>query len=193
VIQEEVVEDIRSNQVFGFLCYLIIGCAFEFWCIGLKNTEQRQRNAVTAEQDACKIKFDAVWKILQDQAGVTDEYKDAFKEIFVEQANARYGKDSNVIFKMITESNPTFSIELFAKLMTSIEAQRTAFEFEQKKLISINQVHTDFVTTFPGSILGKEIIEITLVTSKRTKKAYETGEDNETLFEKKQKEEPKTK
>jgi hypothetical protein len=91
------------------------------------------------------------------------------------------------MFKLITEDNPAFTPELYAKLMTSIEANRKAFEFEQKKLISMNQVHTDFVTTFPGSILGKEVIEIKLVTSARTKNAYETGEDNETLFDNKKK------
>ena len=169
--------------------FLLVGGIFAYLYISAKNTEQRQRNAVAAQEDKCRVKFDAVWKILQDQAGVADEYKDAFKEVFIEQANARYGRDSNVIFKMITESNPNFTPELYSKLMTSIEAQRTAFEFEQTKLVSVNQVHTDYVTTFPGSLLGKDVIEIKLVTSKRTKKAYETGEDDETLYEKKSKEE----
>jgi hypothetical protein len=140
--------------------FLLIGAGGFFWYIGLKNTEQRQRNAVTAQTQAAQVNFDAMWKIIKEQAGVADQHKDAFKEIFIGQAEARYSKDENLMFKLITEDNPAFTPELYAKLMTSIEANRKAFEFEQKKLISMNQVHTDFVTTFPGSILGKEVIEI---------------------------------
>lgn len=173
------------GALIGFGLVAIIGASLFFYYISLKNTEQRQRNAVTAQTQAAQVNFDAMWKIIKEQAGVADKHKDAFKEIFIGQAEARYSKDDGLLFKMITESNPTFTHELYEKLMTSIEANRKAFEFEQKKLISINQVHTDFVTTFPGSLLGKDVIEIQLVTSGRTKQAYATGEDNETLFDEK--------
>lgn len=174
-----------KGALIGFGLVAIIGASVFFYYISLKNTEQRQRNAVTAQTQAAQVNFDAMWKIIKEQAGVADKHKDAFKEIFIGQAEARYSKDDGLLFKMITESNPTFTHELYEKLMTSIEATRKAFEFEQKKLISINQVHTDFVTTFPGSLLGKDVIEIQLVTSGRTKQAYATGEDNETLFDEK--------
>ena len=161
---------------------VILGGLF-MWYVTTSNTEVRLRNAVNSQTQACETNFDAMWKIIKEQAGVADKYKDAFKELMIGQAEARYSKDGNLMFKMITESNPNFTPELYTKLMTSIESNRKAFEYEQKKLISINQEHTNLVTTIPGSFLGRAVIEIKLVTSARTKQAFATGEDNETLID----------
>jgi len=170
--------------VVGFLGVMGVSMYFS-----ISNQEVSLRNEVKAQQENLKVVFDATWKIIQQQANVADEYKDAFAKIYPALMEGRYGnKRGGALLSFIKESNPEFSTKLYEKVSESIEAQRINFANEQKKLIDLKREHDNLRQTFPSSLVCSSRPEIVLeiVTSTKTDKAFETGKDDDVkLFGKK--------
>lgn len=175
---------------------LILGLSVAFWAIGVSNTEIRTRNTGKAQEQVCAAFFDKMWKILQQDAQVADQYKEAFKQIYPDLIAGRYSqKDKNgnyvgggSLMKFIVESNPQFDTSLYNKLMAAIEGQREGFFVEQQKLIDIDLQHKNMRMTFPKSlIIGKRPdLGIVIIKSLKTDQAYQSGQENDVdLFNKK--------
>jgi hypothetical protein len=176
--------------------FLILGLSIVFWAVGISNTEIRTRNLGKAQQNNCAAYFDKVWKVLQQDAQVANQYKEAFKEIYPDLIAGRYSqKDKDgkyvagegTLMKLIVESNPDFKPELYQKLMTAIEGQREGFFVEQQKLIDIDLQHKNMRMTFPKSlVIGKRTdLGIVVIKSLKTDEAYKTGQENDVdLFKK---------
>ncbi len=166
-----------------FVITCVGGCGYYF---SVNKTEAQMRLQVEAQQDVCKSHFDKMWKILQDQAGVTESYKNSFKDIYVGIMDGRYNDNPNLLMKWVQESNPQFDIRLFDRLMESIQVERTSFHTAQTKLIDMNREHKFYVS--PNNrptvwfLSNTQPVNVTIVTSARTENAYQTGQDNETLF-----------
>ncbi len=155
--------------------------------IGYKNDEVKLREQIEAQTHVNEVRFDNTWKIVKDKGKVADKYKDAFKDIYVSIMTSRYGEKGRTeggFMNILQESNPNFDNSMYKDLMNTIEAERKGFEREQKTLIALSQQHNILIKTFPGSWFLSDIkpIEIKLVTSGKTKKTFETGEDNEDLI-----------
>lgn len=147
------------------------------------------KNLYEAQVSEDQLVHDEMWKIIQQQAGVTENYSDSFRKNYKEIMNARnYGGE---LMKWIQESNPNFSPDMHKQLMTSIETYRVKFTNVQKKLVSIHNEMKNQLTLFPSRIFlvtigGHTLPELNIVTSTRTGKAFETGKDDDTdLFQKK--------
>lgn len=174
---------------------LVLGIGFAIWAVGLSNSEVRLRNRGNAQQEVCSAYFDKMWKILQQKAGVTDQYKDGFKEIYTDLMAGRYANDGkgqgqNTFMKWIQESNPTFDASLYKDLMASIEGERNGFLVEQSKLIDIDRQHKDMRMTFPNSLVvgSRADLGIKVIKSFKTDEIYKTGQENDVdLFQKKDK------
>lgn len=164
----------------GVIAFLAIG--FIAWAVGISNDEKRIKLRGEAQQEVCEAFFSNMWEILQSKAGVADEYKEAFKEIYLPLIEGRY-QDDNLLMKWITESNPTFDPSLYKDLMVAIEAQRNGFFLEQAKLIDIDREHKTMKAVFPASmIIGqREPIGgpegIVILKNVATTDAYTTGTD----------------
>jgi len=157
--------------------------------VSYNNTANRTEEQSLAKIDACKVDYDAMWKIIQQQTGVTEHYEESFKEIYVELINGRYsqGDGRGALMSWIQEDNPTFDSGLFEKLMNTIESQRTDFSTRQKELIAIGEDYNKNRVTFPASwfIGDRPRMEVIIITSTKTEKVYETGKDDDvTLFNK---------
>lgn len=146
------------------------------------------KNEYEAQVEKDKLIHDEMWKIIQQQAGVTSNYAESFTKSYKEIMNARnYGGE---MMKWIQESNPNFDASMHKQLMTSIETYRTKFTVVQTKLVSIHQELKNQLTLFPSRLFlvtigGHTLPELNIVTSSRTGNAFLTGEDNEVdLFEK---------
>ena len=149
--------------------------------LNYSNAEIRLRQQIEAQQDSNEAVFDNTWKIIKQQAQVTDKYKDSFKEIYVEIMDERYeGDRAGALMSWVTESNPEFDTSLFSQLMTSIEAQRNKFTTEQRKLIDYKRSHDTMLKVAPSSwFVGKRgEIEINIVTSAYTDEVFAAGEEN---------------
>jgi uncharacterized protein YqiB (DUF1249 family) len=146
------------------------------------NKEIRLRSQITAQKQVCEAFYDKLWKVIAQKAQVAEQYKGAFKEIYPQLIEGRYGNEKGgTLMKWITESNPTFDVSLYKDLMLSIEAERAGFFMEQKRLVDLNNEHRIIRQTFPASMFigGRADIEITIVSSDATKKVMETGKEND--------------
>jgi len=169
---------------------LILGAVFlvvvvPMW-ISAHNKDKSLRNLAAAQEDVCKMVFDETWKIISQQAQVADEYKEAFRQIFSELMEGRYGNArGGSLMSWITEQNPEFDSALYIKIQSSIESQRHKYTEAQKMLRDIKLQHDDLRTKLPTSIFvgGRPVLEVTIVTSSKTENVYEEAkEDDINLF-----------
>lgn len=157
--------------------------------ISTENTEIDLRTTTVAQNKKCEAYFDKMWKILKQKAGVTDQYKQAFNEIYPKLIEGRYSKGDGSLMKWITESNPQFDASMYKDLMKSIEIERTGFFNEQSILIDMQREHEAYLKKAPNRwFLSSDLkpVEIKVITSADTKETYRTGEENNVdLFDKK--------
>ena len=173
------------KKFIGVGVVVILVAIVAFWWVGVLNTYNKKFVTGQAVQQSSQIVFDNTWKKIQQQAGVTSEYKSSFKEIYVELMDARYKNDAGAgqetLMKWVQESHPTFDVSLYKTLMNTIEGSRNEFTMAQQKLIDIDAELKRMKVTIPKSwVLGnKPDLEIQLVTSGKTKEAFSTGEEND--------------
>jgi len=171
---------------------LIVAILLVVWGFQVSNSEIRLRNKIGGENQVIEAYFDKMWKIIKQQAGVANEYKESFRAIYKDLMAGRYsGEGKGEMMLWIKESNPQFETTLFEKLMVSIEAQREGFFVAQKKIVDMIVTHKDMITTVPSSMIvgGRDLIVYEVISSSTSKKVMETRtEDDIELFDKKKKE-----
>ena len=182
-----------NSKTVIFVVAVVVVALFLLCMFGGKfhygNKEIRARNLTYAQQQVCMAFYDAMWKIIQQEADVADQYKQAFENIYPEIMEGRYGNArGGALLSFIQESNPNFDIRLYENLQNAIEAKRTEFFNEQKKLIDLQLAHKNIIQLWPGRwfVGDRDTIVITVITSAKTKEAYQTGEENKIdVFQKK--------
>ncbi|MFA5130603.1 MAG: hypothetical protein WC477_06885 [Patescibacteria group bacterium] len=159
--------------------------------ISCMNTEARLRNAIVAKQRDNTSEFDNMWKKISQTAQVTDAQKEALKDIFTSHAQARTGNGGGgSVMKWVQESVPNVDLSTMKNLQNIITGSRDAWTMRQKELIDLKREHDNLIDVFPSSavcaILGRQKIDIQVVTSGRTERSFETGKDDDVnVFEKK--------
>ena len=178
--------------VVGGGFFLLVVILLAIWGVRTSNSEIRLRNTIGGENKVVEAYFDKMWKIIKQQAGVTEEYKDSFHLIYKDLMAGRYsGEGKGEMMLWIKEQNPQFETTLFEKLMVTIEAQREGFFVQQKKVVDMVITHKNMIETFPSSmILGERpLIVYEVISSTTSKQVMETRtEDDIDLFNKKKKE-----
>src|SRR3989338_395317 len=165
--------------VLSLVAMLLVGGGM-YW--SYSNSEVRLRNEAAAKQKKLTVVYDAVWKILQQKAGVSSQYAKDFKEFYPTLMEGRYGNErGGALMSWVSEHNPQFDISLYKDLMRSIEAERTKFAREQSRLIDIKREHDNVRLTIPSSIFvgGRPEIQMQLVTSTKTDEVFATGKEND--------------
>lgn len=151
--------------------------------VGISNEEIELRNQADAQQKANEATFDKVWKVLKQKAGIMDKQRDDFRAVYTGIMNERYqGEAAGApAFKWIKEHNPEFPMDMYKDVSDAIESNRAEFLRVQKRLIDIKREHDNLLKKFPSSLIvgSRPALEIQVVTSKRTKRTFETGEENE--------------
>jgi hypothetical protein len=166
-----------------FLAFVFLGFTAVVMYFVYDNKYVTLNNLYEAQVAQDKLVHDEMWKILQQQAGVTENYSESFNKNYTNIMNSRnYGGE---MMKWIAESNPTFDTKLYDKLMNSIETYRTKFTMVQSKLISIHNEMKNMLTLFPSRLFlvtigGHVLPELNIVTSTRTDDAFFTGKDDDT-------------
>lgn len=170
--------------VIAVLAVTVVGSVISY-----HNTWTDKYNLYEEQLEADKVIYDEVWKVIKQQAGITEEYAEQFRGIYVDIMNARYGEDGREegagFLNMLQENNPQFDASMYKQLMGTIESQRAKFTVNQRRLISIHKELKNLKMKFPSNIFlsGKELPELVTVTSTKTEKTFETGkEDDVDLF-----------
>lgn len=136
-----------------------------------------------AQVKSNEVIYDKVWKVISQKAQISNAAADKFKDVYTNIMDARYGNTDNVMMNWIQEQNPQFDNSLFKDLSQSVEGLRAEFAMIQQKLIDIKREHDVFRTKFPNTIycmvLGIKELELKIVTSSKTEKAFEIGKDDD--------------
>lgn len=164
----------------AIICFVGIGLLITD--INYENKEISLREQAEAQRGKIESVYDQMWKIISQQAQVTESYKDSFKEIFIGIMDGRYSKGDGTLMKWIKEANPNFDSRLYEKLMNTIEIQREQFTIEQSKMLDLIREHKMLCEKFPGKYFisseKKKPIEYTIISSTRTKEVVKTGIDD---------------
>ena len=174
-----------SNSKFYVILVSIFVAIMAITAIGMTFSYNNQEVALRQQAEAQRAKvesnFDTMWKIISQQAQVSNEYKDAFKEIYPDLIAGRYSQGDGSLMKWIQESNPDFDASLYKTLMQSIEVQRIQFDKTQQRMVDIIREHETLCQTLPSSwfIKDKTPIEYTVISSSKTKLTMETGVDDD--------------
>lgn len=160
------------------------GCYFSY-----NNKEITLRTQAEAQRGKVEGVHDKMWKVLQQKAQVSNEYKDAFTEIYPAIMEGRYsGNGDGSLMKWVTEQNPNFDVSLYKDLMQSIEVLRTEFQKNQERMLDIVREHQVYISVFPNRLFisNKTPIEYTIVSSSKSKVVMDTGLDDDVdLFKQK--------
>lgn len=164
----------------GFLL-VVIFCVMG---ISFHNKEVTLRNIIVNKQTDNKSEMDAMWKIIDQNAQVTVEQKNALMDIFGSYAQDRTPKSGGSLALWIKEAVPNVDQTTYHQLMNTITAQREGFKFRQKELLDLKREHDNLITTFPNvifaTVLGRNKIDVVIVTSTRTEDAFKSGKDDDT-------------
>ena len=142
--------------------FLVFVVAVIIWGVGVSNDEKTLRNKISAQQEETEIFYTKLWEVLQQKAGVADEYAEQFKEIQVQVMEGRYSTGGEMM-KWIQEAGVELSPQLYQDLMNSIEGERNGFFIEQKKLIDMQKQHRDMLVVFPKNLILKNRESIDIV------------------------------
>ena len=163
------------------LFVFVIGLTSMTMYFSLNNQEVALRKQAEAQRGKVEGTFDTMWKIISQQAQVSSEYKNAFKEIYPDLIAGRYSEGDGSLMKWIQEANPEFDISLYSQLMQTIERERKTFQKTQDRMIDIIREHETLCETYPGKwfISNTAPIEYTVISSTKTKNTMETGIDDD--------------
>lgn len=166
--------------VVGFSIIMIVGMVISY-----SNQEVILRTTIEAKQKDNTSEFDNMYKKISQVAQVSEKQLAVLKDIFVSYADARTGgKDDQMLMKWVKESVPNVDTTTMNNLQNIIVGSRDAWTMRQKELVDLSREHTKLLRVFPSnfilSILGRKQIDITIVTSSRTDKAFTTGKDEDT-------------
>ena len=149
------------------------------------NREIALRKEAEAQQGKIESVYDTMWKTLKQEAGVTDQYRKTFEEIYPKLIAGRYSQDGKELMKFIKESNPDFDTRLYDKLMQSIEAQRAYFASSQQRMLDIIRERETLLEQMPSCwfISNKSKIEYEVISSTASKDTMVSRrEDDVELF-----------
>jgi hypothetical protein len=127
-----------------------------------------------------------MWKKVSQEAQVADKDRQSLMQVFVNYASARNtgGSQDGSLMKWIKEAVPNVDNSLMKKLMNDISSSRDRWTACQKELIDYKREHDLLLTQFPSNVIlamfGKKPVDIKIVTSTRSEKAFETGKDDDT-------------
>lgn len=156
--------------------------------VSYNNREVALRKEADAQRNKIEGVHDQMWKVLQQKAGVTEQYRETFEKVYPEIIAGRYSGDQGTSMKWIQESNPDFDTSLYRDLMQAIEVQRAYFNQAQQRMLDIIRERETLLESIPAKffISNTSKIEYTMVSSTRSKTVMVTGLDDEVdLFTKK--------
>jgi hypothetical protein len=170
------------------LAIVLVALFLAAWVIGLSNKDKQFRNLLEAKQADNTSEFDNLRKKISQSVEVPDMAFDKLKEVFNEYADARSGDKnaSAALANWIHEAVPNVDVasETFVNLQNIITSSRDAWTQRQKELLDIKRQHDNLLDTDPGgfvlrSFLGREEVDVQIVTSTLAERAFETGTDDD--------------
>lgn len=165
--------------ILSILAVIIILTAMYF---AYNNKEIALRKESEAQRGKIETVRDRMFQIIREQANVSQEYREAFDEIYPKIIEGRY-REGGELIKWIQEANPEFDTSLYQTVSNSIEVQRTAFTSEQNRMLDIINQRATLLKSYPSRwfIQNKSAIDFTPISTSATKAVMTSGVDDYTF------------
>ena len=140
------------------------------------------KNTIEAKMTDNQNQYDNMWKQISQISQVAEKDRQTLKDIIVGNSDARTNKTADAaMMNWIKEAVPNVDSKTFTNLQNIISSQRTSWTRNQTELIDLNREYNNLRTLMPSKwfLGGYPEIKITIVTSKKTKTTFVTGEDND--------------
>lgn len=164
-----------------------------FSAIGSMNSYTRLENLAKATQVDNTNVLGNTRKSIREAAGVSDKEVEALTKIITGYADARgqntAGSGQTVTVGMVREAVPNITeVKTLTNLQNIVVAGRKDWQHSQTRLLEIKRQADDMIGMFPTGMilkmLGKQEIQVVIVTSAETKENFRTGEDNSNWIDK---------
>lgn len=169
----------------GIIFIWIVGLAVLYFLLFFyfNNKEISLRTEADAQRGKIEAVRDQMFKVLQDKAHVSSDYRDAFGKIFPEIIAGRYSHDNSDMMKWIQEANPNFDTSLYHDLMVAIESQRAQFTNAQARMLDVINQRAALLEQYPATwfIKDKRPIVYDTISSTATKNVMATSVDDFTI------------
>jgi len=147
----------KTLITLGVLIVVLIAVSF-FWDMSVDNKEIDLRKQHYAQVDVCKTSHDAMWKVIAQDAEITDKYKQDFEEIFPKIANNMMSDEA--MFQWMAGFNPEYSPDLYKELMKTIKTERSKFKRAQDIAIDISREYKAYIQKKPATwMINNDILE----------------------------------
>ena len=168
--------------ILGIFAFIILAGVISFGTMwSHRNTAVSLEEKIKAQHVSNKSEYDKMWKEFTEAAQVTDKQAEHFKDVYNGMIEGRY-KDDNLLMKAVQEQNPAMKTEVYTNLQNLIVAGRDKFSNSQTKIADMIREYNTYIrkhvvmnTLFRFKVLDANDY---IVTSERTKKAFEKGEDD---------------
>ena len=106
------------------ICVIVVLIVLVGMYFTYNNKEVSLRKEINAQRGKIESVHDKMWKVIQQKAEVSEQYRETFEKIYPELISGRYANDGNNAMKWIQEANPDFDTSLYKDLQQAIEIQR---------------------------------------------------------------------
>ena len=171
-----------TTTLIIILCVVVLIIIWFAMYFSYNNKEIALRKESDAQRGKIETVRDRMFQIIREQANVSNEYREAFNEIYPKIIAGRY-EHGGELMKWIQEANPQFDTSLYQKVSNSIEVQRTAFTSTQNRMLDIINQRATLIESYPSRwfIRNKSAIEYTPISTSDTKMVMATGIDDYTF------------
>lgn len=170
----------------SFLAVLLVGVLVTgIWANNTYNQAVTLKVAYESKIKANSASFDNMKKQIKQMAEVSTVQYEKLKDIFNSYAEARSGgqEQKGAIMNWVQESVPNVSDTTMLNIQNVITATQNGWTRNQIELVAISQDYNTLLQTSPSNLLlnmfNFESIDPKVITSAKTKEAFETGEDND--------------
>ena len=171
-----------TTNLILILCAVVLAIIWIAMYFSYNNKEIALRKESEAQRGKIETVRDRMFQIIREQANVSNEYREAFNEIYPKIIAGRY-EHGGELMKWIQEANPQFDTALYQKVSNSIEVQRTAFTSTQNRMLDIINQRATLIESYPSRwfVRNKSDIDYTPISTSDTKMVMATGIDDYTF------------
>ena len=144
--------------VLSLIVVAVVGVTLFMYDMGIDNKEMALRERFKGQDKICMTSYDNMYKVISQDAQVTDKYASDFKDIFAQISDNLMGDEA--MLKVVAGFNPQLDPSAYKELMTTIKTERAKFKRAQDICIDVSRAYATYIKTKPQTwFINDEILE----------------------------------
>lgn len=137
--------------LIAFGVILAVGVfTFFMWDWSVDNKEIKLRTQFHAQVKICQTAHDEMWKVIKQDAELTDKYAKDFEKIFPQLANGMMSDEA--LFQFLSGFNPQFSHDLYLETIQTLKTERAKFKQAQDVATDIAREYDSWIQAKPTKL-----------------------------------------